>query len=611
MSDQPVVQPAAQNPEILPNISSLTVPGSSQAIAHEILARAQTSASPAFREKVLQELAELGETPAGSAEYAQGKKYLRTLASMPIDLRAPDKADLNDTAEKLNGSVFGLDRAKERILEYVALLKRVPETNGPAFCLTGLPGTGKTAFAEAAAAALDRPFVRINLAGIVDPNELVGIERPSKEAQPGLIARAVAAAGVNNPVILIDGIDQIPQPFEPRLIENLLEIIDRGKAKSFTDRYLGIPMDLSKSVLIFSALHKEGTPNTLDDYMEVMDPMVYSERQKVRIAKDKLMPKLRAETNLSSEEFSITDDALRKIIKDYTVEAGVWNLNILLSKIYSKATLMEAKGELSEKSVTPENLAKFLPEPALHYCRIEPEDKVGVVKGTYWTHVGGGLLNIECAKFLGDGKLVMTGTCGEVFKDSVLKAASWLRSRSEHLNIPPGFFEVVDIHVDIPHGAVEGPSAGLAIAVGLASAMTSRPIRRDFAMTGGLGLSGAPITIGGVREKILGAALGGITNVIVPASNRSDVAAIPAEDLEGIKIHYVQSAEEAVDLMLCEKPKPGPFDPHNELWSEYWRQVAEKTGEEPIEGQTPEGANDAEDDLGESFDIEFDDDDWE
>lgn len=607
MSDQPVVQ-SSQAPEILPSVSSLSLPESAKAAAEMTLARAANMASPAVTRKIAEELAALREAPAGSLESTLIKSWLRTMASMPLDLRAPDQSDLNQAAASLNNSVFGLERAKERILEYVALLQRVPETNGPTFCLTGLPGTGKTAFAEAAAAALNRPFVRINLAGLVDPNELVGTPRPSKDAQPGLIARAIASAGATNPVVLIDGIDQIPPVLEPRIMENLLEIIDRDRAKKFTDRYLDVPMDLSKSILIFSALHKEGTPNPLDDYMEVMDPMVYSERQKLRIAKEVLIPKLRKETNLPEEQLSLGDDALKKIIKDYTVEAGVWNFNILLSKIFSKAALMAAKGELEEGAVTNKNLSKFLPDPELHYCRIEPDNRVGIVKGTYWTHVGGGLLNIECAKFLGDGKLVITGTCGEVFKDSVLKAAAFVRSRADALNIPGFFFPNVDLHVDIPQGAVEGPSAGLALAVGLASAMTSRPVRRDFALTGGLSLAGPPITIGGVREKILGAALGGIKNVIVPASNKADVASIPAEDLEGIKIHYVENAEQALDLMLCEEPKPGAGDPHFQLWAEAQRQILAQQAEEADADEEAEPAPVNLDPLVVEVDL---DDDWE
>jgi ATP-dependent Lon protease len=484
--------------------------------------------------------------PSGTPEAALVLGYLQTLWSLPWQIAAPEDADLRRVESVLDRETFGLTRAKERILEYLAVRRLKPDLPGPALCLVGPPGTGKSALGAAVARALQRPFSRISVSGTGCADELGGIARTAPGAQPGKILRALQEARVSNPVLMIDGVDRLVGEGGLQVLELMLELLDPESSSRFTGRFLGLPVDLSHAVLMLCANNLDLVPDALQERMEVIEVPGYSEDEKLEIARRFLIPRQLQEHGLTARDLAIPERAMRAIVRHYTLEAGVRGLSRQIATVCRKLARARATGDTARHTLAPESLESYLghrvyaPEP------IERQDEVGIAHGLAWTAAGGEILVVEALKMPGSGRVVTTGQLGEVMKESVQAAHSYVRSRADMLEIDAEAFSNYDIHIHFPAAGVpkDGPSAGITVGLVIASVLSEKPIRRDMAMTGEVSLRGKVLIVGGLREKALAAYRAGIRTMLFPAVNVKDLDEVPEDVRAQLEMVPVDSMDE-------------------------------------------------------------------
>ena len=520
----------------------------------------KTKLSKEARDKAMAELKKLKQMSPMSAEATVVRNYLDWLLSIPWNDKGKVRTDLNEAQEVLDADHYGLEKVKERILEYLAVQKRTSEIKGPILCLVGPPGVGKTSLGKSLAKATGREFVRMSLGGVRDEAEIRGHRRTYIGSMPGKVIQSMRKAKKSNPLFLLDEIDKMGSDFRGDPASALLEVLDPEQNNTFNDHYLEVDYDLS-NVMFVTTANTLDIPPALMDRMEIIRIAGYTELEKMEIAKRHLIPSQRENHALKPEEWDVTDEALVEIIRRYTREAGVRSLERQIAKLARKAVKeIEGNGQTSVR-VTPENVQEFLGVPQYRYGQIEQEDRVGVVTGLAWTEVGGELLTIEGVMMPGKGKMSVTGNLRDVMKESIQAATAYVRSRSIDFGIEPSLFESKDIHVHVPEGATpkDGPSAGVAMVTAIVSVMTGIPVHKDVAMTGEITLRGRVLPIGGLKEKLLAALRGGIRTVIIPEENAKDLAEIPDTLKNQLNILPVSRMEQVLEIALSKKPEPIEF----------------------------------------------------
>ncbi|MCF3933196.1 endopeptidase La [Acuticoccus sp. M5D2P5] len=517
-----------------------------------------TKLSKEAREKAEAELKKLRQMSPMSAEATVVRNYLDWVLSIPWKKPSRIKNDLEHAEQVLETDHFGLEKVKERILEYLAVQARANKLKGPILCLVGPPGVGKTSLAKSIAKATGREYVRMSLGGVRDEAEIRGHRRTYIGSMPGKVIQSMKKAKRSNPLFLLDEIDKMGMDFRGDPSSALLEVLDPEQNSTFMDHYLEVEYDLS-NVMFVTTANTLNIPAALMDRMEVIRIAGYTEDEKVEIARRHLIDKSVADHGLKAGEFSIGDDALRLLIRRYTRESGVRNLEREIATLARKAVkeILSAKGEVKSIEVTPEKVEEYLGVPRYRYGQAELEDQIGVATGLAWTEVGGELLTIEGLMMPGKGKMTVTGNLRDVMKESISAAASYVRSRAVDLGIEPPQFDRRDIHVHVPEGATpkDGPSAGIAMATAVVSVMTGIPIRRDIAMTGEITLRGRVLPIGGLKEKLLAALRGGITTVLIPEENAKDLADIPDNVKNALEIVPVSRMDEVLKRALVRMPE--------------------------------------------------------
>ena len=510
------------------------------------------------REKATSELAKLKLMSPMSAEATVVRNYVDWLVKVPWRKRTKVKHDLAGAEQILNEDHFGLEKVKERIVEYLAVQQRVQKLKGPILCLVGPPGVGKTSLGQSVARATNRKFVRMSLGGVRDEAEIRGHRRTYIGSMPGKIVQNMARTGVRNPLFLLDEVDKMSMDFRGDPSSALLEVLDPEQNQAFSDHYLEVDFDLSEVMFVCTA-NSLNIPAPLLDRMEVIRLPGYTEDEKANIARRYLLPKQVKANGLKEDELKVSDPAILEAIRHYTREAGVRNLERELSKICRKS-VKELLLERDRKviSVTPKNLPKYLGVKRFRYGRAEESDQVGQVTGLAWTEVGGELLTIESAVMPGKGKLTHTGQLGEVMQESIQAAMTVVRSRANVLGLEPEFYQKADVHIHVPEGATpkDGPSAGIGMCTALVSALTKIPVRADVAMTGEITLRGEVLPIGGLKEKLLAAQRGGIRTVLIPDENVKDLAEIPDNIKGKLEIKPVKWIDEVLALALRNMPQP-------------------------------------------------------
>ncbi len=521
----------------------------------------KTQFSKEAREKAEAELKKLKSMSPMSAEATVVRNYLDWLLGVPWGVKSRVKKDLFKSQEVLDKDHYGLEKVKERIVEYLAVQARSAKLKGPILCLVGPPGVGKTSLGRSVAKATGREFIRISLGGVRDESEIRGHRRTYIGSMPGKIIQALKKAKTTNPLILLDEIDKMGQDFRGDPASAMLEVLDPEQNSTFVDHYLEVEYDLS-NVMFITTANSYNMPGPLLDRMEIISLAGYTEDEKREIAKQHLIPKQIEGHGLRKGEFKVTDEALTEVIRTYTREAGVRNLEREIAKLARKAVTEIVKKQGKSVEVTPEKLEDYLGVKRYRYGLAEKEDQVGVVTGLAWTSVGGDLLSIEALKLPGKGRMKTTGKLGDVMKESIEAAASYVRSISPELGIKPPKFEAIDIHVHVPEGATpkDGPSAGLAMVTSIVSVLTGIPVRKDIAMTGEVTLRGNALAIGGLKEKLLAALRGGIKTVLIPEENAKDLPEIPANVREGLTIIPVSHVREVLKLALVRAPEPVEWD---------------------------------------------------
>ncbi len=521
----------------------------------------ETKLSKEAREKAEAELKKLKNMSPMSAEATVVRNYLDWILSIPWGKKSRVKKDLGRAEKILDDDHYGLEKVKERIVEYLAVQQRSKKLKGPILCLVGPPGVGKTSLGESVARATGREFIRISLGGVRDESEIRGHRRTYIGSMPGKIIQALKKAKTTNPLILLDEIDKMGQDFRGDPASAMLEVLDPEQNATFVDHYLEVEYDLS-NVMFLTTANSYTMPEPLKDRMEIIPLAGYTEDEKREIAKQHLLPKQIKNHGLKKGEFEITDAALTEIIRTYTREAGVRNLEREIAKVVRKAVTMIVKREAEAVTVTPENLDDFLGVKKFKYGLAEERDQVGVVTGLAYTSVGGELLNIEALRLPGKGRMKTTGTLGDVMKESIDAASSYVRSIAPEIGVKPPRFEKWDIHVHVPEGATpkDGPSAGLAMVTSIVSVLTGIPVRKDIAMTGEVTLRGNALPIGGLKEKLLAALRGGIKTVLIPEENEKDLKEIPDNVKEGLTIIPVAHVRDVLDHALVRQPEPVEWD---------------------------------------------------
>ncbi|MEL0435877.1 endopeptidase La [Phycobacter sp. K97] len=522
---------------------------------------AETKLSKEAREKAEAELKKLKNMSPMSAEATVVRNYLDWMLSIPWGTKSRVKKDLNRAQEILDKDHYGLEKVKERIVEYLAVQQRSAKLKGPILCLVGPPGVGKTSLGKSVAKATGREFIRISLGGVRDESEIRGHRRTYIGSMPGKIIQALKKAKTTNPLILLDEIDKMGQDFRGDPASAMLEVLDPEQNSTFVDHYLEVEYDLS-NVMFLTTSNSYNMPGPLLDRMEIIPLSGYTEDEKREIAKQHLVTKQVKNHGLKAKEFELTDEALTDIIRTYTREAGVRNLEREIAKVARKSLTKIVKKEAESVKVTHDNLDEFLGVPKYRFGLAEKEDQVGVVTGLAYTSVGGELLSIEALRLPGKGRMKTTGKLGDVMKESIEAASSYVRSVAPQLGIKPPKFDKWDIHVHVPEGATpkDGPSAGLAMVTSIVSVLTGIPVRKDIAMTGEVTLRGNALAIGGLKEKLLAALRGGIKTVLIPEENAKDLPDIPDNVKEGLEIITVSHVSEVLKHALVGTPEPIEWD---------------------------------------------------
>ncbi|RMD60888.1 MAG: endopeptidase La [Alphaproteobacteria bacterium] len=517
----------------------------------------KTRLSKEARDKAMAELKKLRTMSPMSAEATVVRNYLDWLLSIPWKKRSKIRNDIKHAEEVLNADHYGLEKVKERILEYLAVQQRMRKLKGPILCLVGPPGVGKTSLGKSIARATGRNFVRMSLGGVRDEAEIRGHRRTYIGSMPGKIIQGMKKAKTSNPLFLLDEIDKLGADWRGDPSSALLEVLDPEQNNAFNDHYLEVDYDLS-DVMFVTTANTLRIPQPLLDRMEVIRIPGYTEDEKVEIAKRHLIGKLMKQHGLKKGEWSISDQALRELIRSYTREAGVRNLERELAGLMRKAVKEIALGKAKEVHITRRNLERYAGVPRYRQSETETEDMVGLATGLAWTEVGGELLSIEAVTLPGKGKIMTTGKLGDVMKESIQAAESYVKSRALSFGIDPGRFEKIDIHVHVPEGATpkDGPSAGVAMVTAIVSVLTGIPVRRDVAMTGEVTLRGRVLAIGGLKEKLLAALRAGIKTVLIPKENEKDLADIPDKVKRNLEIIPVATVDEVLHHALVSKPKP-------------------------------------------------------
>jgi ATP-dependent Lon protease len=517
-----------------------------------------TKLSKEARDKATGELKKLRQMSPMSAEATVVRNYLDWILSIPWGKRSKVKKDLAQAQEILDADHFGLDKVKERILEYLAVQTRANRLAGPILCLVGPPGVGKTSLGKSIARATGREFVRMSLGGVRDEAEIRGHRRTYIGSMPGKIIQSMRKAKTSNPLFLLDEIDKMGMDFRGDPSSALLEVLDPEQNASFNDHYLEVDYDLS-NVMFVTTANTLNIPAPLMDRMEIIRIAGYTEDEKAEIARKHLIPNAIKKHGLEPKEWTVEDDALKVLIRRYTREAGVRNLEREVSNLARKAVkeLLLSK-DVKQVVVTAANISDYLGVPKYRYGEAELEDQVGAVTGLAWTEVGGELLTIEGVMMPGKGRMTVTGNLRDVMKESISAAASYVRSRAVDFGIEPPLFDRRDIHVHVPEGATpkDGPSAGVAMATAIVSVMTGIPVRREIAMTGEITLRGRVLPIGGLKEKLLAALRGGLKKVLIPEENAKDLADIPENVKSGLEIVPVSRMEEVLAHALVSQPTP-------------------------------------------------------
>ncbi|MEM7483090.1 MAG: endopeptidase La [Acidobacteriota bacterium] len=504
-------------------------------------------------EKAEQELKRLESMPPVSAEATVSRNYIDWLVSVPWKKKSREQKDLDQAEQILDEDHYGLEKIKERILEFLAVRQLVGQTKSSIICFVGPPGVGKSSLAKSIARAMSRKFVRLSLGGVRDEAEIRGHRRTYIGAFPGQIIQMMKKASTLNPVFLLDEIDKMSMDFRGDPSSALLEVLDPEQNDAFVDHYLDVEYDLSKVMFIATANVSHPIPAPLLDRMEVIQLSGYTLNEKLAIAKQFLVPKQLEAHGLSADQVTFEDEALRVLSEGYTREAGVRNLEREIGSVCRKlARRVVQEGEELEMEVAPETIGELLGKPKHRPRRKAEESEVGVCTGLAWTQAGGELLETEIGLMKGKGKLILTGKLGDVMQESARAAVSYLRSRAEILGVDTEFNEIYDLHIHVPEGAIpkDGPSAGITMATALVSALTQVPVRKDIAMTGEITLRGKVLPVGGIKDKVLGAFRAGITEVILPNENEKDLEDIPQEVLDVLDVHLVSSMDEVLRLAL-------------------------------------------------------------
>jgi len=521
----------------------------------------KTKLSKEAREKATHELKKLRQMSPMSAEATVVRNYLDWLLSIPWNKKTKVKKDLKLAQEILDNDHFGLEKVKERIVEYLAVQQRANKLTGPILCLVGPPGVGKTSLGKSIARATGRDFVRVSLGGVRDEAEIRGHRRTYIGSMPGKVIQSMRKAKSSNPLFLLDEVDKMGADFRGDPSSALLEVLDPEQNHTFNDHYLEVDYDLSHVMFITTA-NTLNIPPPLMDRMEIIRIAGYTEDEKVEIARKHLIPHATAKHGLDPKEWAIDDEALLLVIRRYTREAGVRNLERELSTLIRKAVKELTLSKAKSITVEAKTVADYLGVPKFRYGEVEDQDQVGVVTGLAWTDVGGELLTIEAAMMPGKGKMIVTGNLRDVMKESISAAASYVRMRAVAFGIEPPRFDKKDIHVHVPEGATpkDGPSAGVAMVSAIVSVMTGIPVRRDVAMTGEITLRGRVLPIGGLKEKLLAASRGGMKTVLIPEENAKDLVEISDSIKKGLDIVPVSRMDEVLARALTRKPEPIEWD---------------------------------------------------
>ncbi|MFP4660825.1 MAG: endopeptidase La [Halanaerobiales bacterium] len=505
-------------------------------------------------ERIEEEMKKLSRTSSMSPEATVIRNYLDCILDLPWGKYHEEKIDIKEAEKVLNEDHYGLEDVKERILEYMAVRKLSPEKKGPILCLIGAPGVGKTSLGRSIARALKREFVRISLGGVRDEAEIRGHRRTYIGSRPGRIINAMREAGSKNPVFLLDEVDKMTADFRGDPSAALLEVLDPAQNTEFTDHYLELPFDLSQVLFITTANVAYPIPAPLMDRMEIIEIPGYTDNEKVQIAERHLIPRITKEHGLDEGRINISSNAIHRIIREYTREAGVRNLERKLSAITRKVSKEIVEGRERQARITTHSVDKYLGVPRFKDEKSEKENRVGVATGMAYTQAGGDILDIEVAVVPGKGKLMLTGSLGDVMKESAQAALSYIRSKCEDLGLEKDFHEKYDLHIHVPQGAVpkDGPSAGITISSAIASALSNRPLRGDYSMTGEITLRGRVLPVGGIKTKVLAARRAGIKKVILPVENRKNFQEINEKLRRDIKAEFVGHMDQVLELVLME-----------------------------------------------------------